>query len=454
MREKAKDKTAKDFPQFSLPPQSPEAEGSVIGRILQENKKFLTAWQILEAEDFYKPAHQKIFAAMIDLTNEETPIDLLTLTNQLKKKGELESVGGASYLVILHDGTPATENVAHHAKIIKGDAVKRVVLEKTNELARTAFTPGVRVDELVAKVIEMPSEIMKKAAKGSGANKLELSTEELFDYFSFSKETPFESLNRAIGGFMPYELTIVGGRTGMGKTALVLEFLSHTAIDEGSPVVYCGAQMVMPIIYRRLDAQRCKIPLNKIGGGRITEKDELEMMDRCHQQINDAPIHSIVIKQRIAVPALQIEIINALEKIDKLNQGPGLLIIENLQELFWPGKEFKHPLEQADFIIEKIKPFCYQIKIPVIISSQLNRKLEDREDKRPKTSDLFSKAAEELSNKILLLYRPNAYEPKKIEEEGKPERDAEIIVGKGGTPGNIPLTFWGEYLSWEEGETE
>lgn len=429
--------------QTNIPPQNIEAEESILAAVLLDNNDLNIIREILKAEDFYRLSHAKIFTAMLEMTDKNMPIDLVSLTNYLKTKEQLEEIGGAAYLAGLLD-TPAN-NPEFHAKSVKEKSLKRQIIQRSNSLMQMAYEDRADLEEILANMTEMSSCIMEKASIETAEN-LQIDIDILQNHFSSIRETPFDSLNRAIEGLMVGELTIIGGRPGMGKTALVLEILSHTALDEGCPVIYCGAQMSKPRIYARLLAQKCKLSLRKIMGGKISEKDKLEMLHEQHKKINTAPIHSLIIKDRISVPALQAIILNSQSRIGNL----GLIVVENLQQLSWPGKQFKSDWDQASFIVEILKQFSYEIKTPLIISSQLNRDVDDREDKRPMPSDIFGKKAEELSDVIIFPFRPNYYEKKQIEEAGRPERNAELIISKGGPPISLPFTFWGDYLSWKE----
>ncbi|MDP3935138.1 MAG: DnaB-like helicase C-terminal domain-containing protein [Candidatus Giovannonibacteria bacterium] len=426
-----------------MPPQALEAEESVLCSIILDNSDLQTIKEILEPDDFYRTSHREIFTAILELADKGDPIDLVTLTNHLRSKDLLEKIGGAHYLAQLTREAPATNPIAH-AKIVKEKAIRRQVLQEANNLARMAFDDMVTIDKISAKIMEISSGVIKQSAKESGIKKLEMTVENLQNYFSSLRETPFEWLNNAIEGLMFGELTIVASRPGMGKTAFVLELASHTAIDENVPVIYCGAQMSKTRIYARLLAQRCRISLRKILGGKVSDTVAMEKLSQSHQKINSAPIYDFIIRDRISVLELKTMVIGAQ---DRIGQSPGLLIVENLQQLFYPGKREN---EQINFICEVLKSFSYEIKAPIVLSSQLNRDIEDREDKRPMPSDIFGKKAEELGDLIIFPFRPNYYEKKEIKEKGRPERDAELLISKGGPPISIPFTFWGDYLSWQE----
>jgi replicative DNA helicase len=232
----------------------------------------------------------------------------------------------------------------------------------------------------------------------------------------------------------------------MGKSAYCLGQLKQTAIEEGKGVIYCGAQMDKNRIFLRIIAQMCNLNFRQLVAGRFPKEKTKEVM-KAHEIISKAPIKHIILPERISLLDLQMSVTTALRQTGVQVE---LLIIENLQQLFWPGKDFgKNSFEEANFMIKKLKPWAQEINPAVIVSSQLNRKVSEREDKHPDTTDIFSKDAEELADTILLLFRPNVYEKRTIEEPGRPERDAVIIIGKGGPPVEVPMTFWGDSMLWE-----
>jgi len=435
--------------EHSLPPQNLEAEESLLSAIMIDNSQLPAVREILEPDYFYRSGHQKIFLAILELADQKQPIDLVTLTNHLRERNQLEEIGGATYLSRLIDTAPMAVNVRHYAGIVHEKAMKRFLIQKSNELARKCYEDAMGLDQLLAEEREAFSEIMAKAGKGQKIQKLEMSADDLLNYFSSVRETPFSSLNNLIEGLMVGELTVIGGKSGMGKTALALEFLNYTAINQGRPVIYFGANMSKPRIYARLLAQRCKINLRAIMGSRVPG-DKREILLQNHEQINAATIFDHIIKDKISLLELQTKVKKAQ---DKAKEELGLVIIENLQQLFWPGKSFKQSWDEASFVAEKLKEFCYEIGgIPTIVSSQLTRKKDGSDDNRPTPSEILGKAGEELPDVIIMPYRRNFYEKKEIKEGGRPERNAELLLVKGCPPVILPFTFWGEYLSWEERE--
>ena len=444
-------KTANDIithQNFRVPPQSIEAEESLLCAILLDNNELPQIREILEPDDFYRTTHRKIFAAILELADHEEPIDLVTLANCLKAKNQLEEVGGASYLAVLVDAVPMAVNALHYAKIVNKKRSRRLFIEWANVLSGLAHDDSIELDIILAKNSEFSSTIMARASKGSRMQKMDISFEDIQSHFSTLVETPFGSINNIISGIAAGEMVIVGARTGVGKTALVLQFLRHTAIKQNRPVAYFGTLMDKYRIYARLVAQECQLSLRKeIMGGRILDEDKVKSRLQAQKRINTAPIHDHIISQEISLLDLQSMIIS---KQNQIGQNFALIIIENLQQIDWPGKKFRNKWERAGFVYKKLRQFCYEINSPIMVSSQLKKKVEEREDQTPMVSDLFDEEPESLSDLIFLLYRPNYHKKKTIKEKEQPEDDAKIIIAKGGQPIALPFTFWGDGLIWEE----
>ena len=426
-----------------LPPHNLEAEERLLHNILDDKDTNMSQLRnVLSAEDFYRSANQHIFSAMLELDEKGEPIDVVTVIDLLKSQQLLEKVGGHSYIIQLIEDIPVSPNIIRWAQIIKKHAWKRQAINNLLELVNHCFDESAEPDQLLAHIIEVQSNLAKEL---SGENELE---ELKFDFSSLRlqssiTETPHDSLNQQIEGFGRGELIVVGGRPGMGKSAFVLGLISHMAIKKKMPVIYCGAQMSGDRIFLRIIAQECKLNFRKLLMGRISPK-ELNIINKKQQEMNQGgKIQTIIIKEAIGL-------LDLMSQVRSTGSEFGLLAIENLQQLVWPGNPYKDKWAQASFMLEKLRAFSYEIGVPIIISSQLHRDVDDRPDKRPSPADIFGPKAEELSDIILFPYRPNYYEKRATAGQGRPESDAELLVSKGGPPIILPFTFWGESLYWEE----
>jgi len=425
-----------------LPPQNLEAETAVLGEMLMENSIIPLAKELLPIDFFYREAHRKIFSVMLSTYERDSTVDLITLAEELKKKGMLEEIGGAVYLSDLLNCAIGASMLEKHAEIIREKAIRRALIQRAVEIVTLAYGDEADLGLLLARYQETLSELLKKSAVREANSKLAMTLVDLKDYFSFCRETPFEGLNRAIGGCFGGELIIIGGRPGMGKTALVLEFLKKTAVKEGRPVAYFGAETAKPVIYARLLSSICKIPYNDLKRGKVNE-EQAKKLAAAHDIIDRAPIYTFVIKEKVSAISLMAQVKGL---IGKIKEGLGLIAIENLQQIFWPDKKFKRK-EEVDVILESLKSFGLEIKVPTLLSCQINREPDEREDKRPLPSDLKETGqVEEIADKILFPFRPNYYEKKLIEGLEK----GELIIAKGGQPISLPFKFYGEFLSWEE----
>ncbi|MFA5961610.1 MAG: replicative DNA helicase [Parcubacteria group bacterium] len=441
---KTSTKTSRSENMFNkMPPCDLEAEERLLHNILDDPDTTISQVRnIISADDFYRRQHQKIYSAMLELDEQGKPIDIVTLVDLLKSQKILEEVGGLYYISQFIENVPVHPDIVRCAQIIKKHSWKRMATSKLLELANYCFDEATEPDKLLADIIDVQSTLAKELPGGNELDELKFDFNSLRLQASIT-ETPHESLNREIEGFGRSELIIVAGRPGMGKSAFVLGLVGHMAIRKKTPIIYCGAQMAGSRIFLRIIAQECKLSFRKLLTGRILPK-ELGIINKKQQEMNQGgKIQTIIIKETISLLDLMAQVRCAGSEF-------GLLAIENLQQLVWPGNPYRDKWAQASFMLEKLRDFSYEINLPIVISSQLHRDVDDRADKRPSPADIFGPKAEELSDIILFPYRPNYYEKGQLTEQGRPERDAELLVSKGGPPIILPFTFWGESLRWEE----
>ncbi len=430
-----------------IPPHSLEAEQAVLGGILGDNDKILEVQKILSANSFYIEAHRKIFLAIADAFKERGSVDLVILTDELRKKGQIEKIGGSAYICSLVDNVASSLLVGHYAEIVKRKDILRKIIGNSSEIANIAYDDREPLEAILAKWQSILADLLRQSALEETSQKLGMPLEQMNLYFASCRETPFELLNRAIGGLFGGELIIIGARPGMGKSALAHGFLRHTAIQEGRPVIYFGAEMSREVIYARQLAAMCKIPYNDLKRGRVNA-EQAEALLVAHKKIDLARINRHIIKDKISAISLMVQV---RKFADEVKEEIGLVIVENLQQITWPGKTFRVRKDEADIIMGALKPFGLEMKVPIIISCQINRDPDEREDKHPMLSDLKDTGQiEEVADKILLLFRPNYYD--KQPTEG-PEK-GELIIGKGGPPISLPFKFFGTCLYWEEARGE
>jgi len=429
-----------------IPPQSLEAEQVVLGAMLTENKCISEVQKILSDGSFYSDSHRKMFLAIIDAFKKNGSVDLIILSDELKQRKQLDQVGGAAYIASLVDNLASAVLVGHHAGIVKRKDILRQTIIACLELAALAYEERESSEMIFAKWQSSLSELLKQSAPAEATQKLGMPLGEMRSYFASCRETPFESLNNAYGGFFPGELIVCGACPGTGKSAMAHAIMRHLSIQEGWPVFYFGAEMTAQKIYVRQLAALCKIPENDIKRGRTSGKQAESLLD-AEQKINAALIGEHIIKDKINA----IDLMSRVRKFaDETGKEIGLVIVENLQQITWPGKKDK---DEIDAVLSALRAFGIEMKIPIYLSSQIKRPDAGKESERPTLDELKGSGnIEEIADKVFLLYRPG-YRPQaqtKNYASTSEGEEAEAIIAKGGPPIILPFKFFGPCLYWEE----
>ncbi len=434
-----------------IPPQNREAEQAVLGSTLMDNACIPEIQSIISTDAFYGEAHRKIFAAILEIFNTGGLVDLVTLSEKLKTANQLEKIGGMAYLASLVDNTASAANVKYYAKIIKQKALLLQVINGCTEFMTMAYAGNVPMDEILGSIKIWEAELTNRlAGEDESGQKSVMTPERLDEFFSSCRPTPWEALNNLIVGIFNKQLFVVAARGGMGKTALQLSLLRHTAIAEGRPSFFAGAQVMLEMVYTRLLSAESEVPFNLIRAKRVKEEAHKLALMAAHKRIDAAPIEFHCTDTRINT----VDLISRTSRfIDKHKGDIGLVSIENLQQLIWPGEKYRRDeknlrLEELDIITQALKSFGMKAKIPIVLSSQINRKAEEQEEKRPLLSHLQgSDKIEGITDVVLFPFRPKYYE--KLQDPPEWER-AELMVMKGGTIASIPLDFSTTCFSWRE----
>lgn len=415
-----------------IPPQNIEVEQAILGTILITGKipsNLLSEW-------FYKDHHRIIFSAMLALSA-GGKIDPITLTNYLRDKNKLEQVGGGVYIANLASLIPSISKIDEYARIIREKAVLRKIIGASHEVMQISYEEQGDVPEILASWQRQLYEI--QASFGVlDDEKMDMGFDDLLAGF-VAKETHLQCLNNAIGG-LPSDVIVVGGATSMGKTSLNLGFLYHLAIKNKERVAYFGPNVRKEEIYLRLLCAMSGISNKSIRRGDIPSKERQKLM-KFHAEINSAPISIFTMPEKMSVMDIVSKTRALVEKGDI-----GAIMIENLQQLFWPESISKRK-DELDLIFACLKALAIDLSIPVIISSQINRDVSLREDKRPKPTDLLGTSdIESLARLIILLYWDGYYYPQKNLKDKKGFEPAEIHVYKTGPPTILearinPLSF-------------
>jgi len=441
--------TSKDPALYHVPPQSLEAEDSILAAILIDNETLLDVVEILSPEDFYKTSHKKIFGAITELFSRNEPIDLVTLTNLLKEQNHLETVGGAAYLAGLVDSVPVAANAQHYAKIIHDKACLRRLIEKSNAIVKKCFDDRGNVDDVLdfaeTAIFEISENKIKPAFYPLGkvieSNIDALEERQGNKALITGVPTGFTRLDKMTAGFQSSDLLIIAGRPSMGKTALGLNIARNATIEGNIPTAFFSLEMSKEQLSMRLLCSEARIDSSRLRSGFFSRDDWVKITDAAGV-LSEAPLYID------DSPDLTAMTIRAKARRLKMEKDLGLIFIDYLQLMRGHTNTERRDLEISD-ISRSLKALAKELELPVIALSQLNRKLEERSDKRPQLSDLReSGALEQDADVVAFIYRDEVYS----KDENNPNRGkAELIIAKqrNGPVGTVPLTFISAYTRFE-----
>jgi replicative DNA helicase len=446
-----------DLSSHKLPPQNVEAEQSVLGGILIENEAINKVMEILTFDDFYRDAHRRIFNALISLSERDEPADLITLTNELRKIDQLDSIGGASYLASLIDSVPTAANIEYYAKIVKEKAILRKLIETSTDIITQSYEDRGDVEGFLDEAERAIFEISEKRVKPSFYSIRDIvkesfkTIERLFEKKELVTGVPsgFKELDRLTAGFHASDLIIVAGRPSMGKTALCLNLAQYAAIEKRIPVAIFSLEMSKEQLVIRMLCSEAQVEGTRLRTGFLTESD-WPKLTLAAGNLSDAPIF---IDDSAAISVLELR---AKSRRLKGDYGLGMLIIDYLQ-LMKGRTRVESRQQEISEISRSLKALAKELNIPVIAVSQLSRKTEERQGMRPQLSDLReSGAIEQDADLILFLYRDEVYNRS---EDNPNKGKAEVIIGKqrNGPIGKIEMAFLDKFTTFKElykGESE
>ena len=439
-----------DFSSHKLPPQNIEAEQSVLGGILIENEAINKVIEILTPEDFYRDAHRKIFEALIILSERDEPADLITLTDELQKRKQLDSIGGASYLASIIDSVPTAANIEYYANIVKEKAIVRNLISASTEIITRSYEyledVGSLLDEAEQEIFKISGARVKpsfypirEVVKGSFKT-----LERLYEKKDLVTGVPsgFKELDGLTAGFQPSDLIIVAGRPSMGKTAFCLNVAQYAAIQKKVPIGIFSLEMSKEQLGIRMLCSEAYVEGTRLRTGFLHESDWPKLTIAAGN-LSDAPIY---IDDTAALSALELR---AKTRRLKSEHDLGMVIVDYLQ-LMKGRTRVESRQQEISEISRSLKALAKELNIPVIAVSQLSRKTEERTGNKPQLSDLReSGAIEQDADLILFIYRDEVYN----RSEDNPNRGkAEVIIGKqrNGPIGKIELAFLDKFTSFKE----
>ncbi len=433
-----------------IPPQNIEAEQSVLGAILLENEAINNALEILATNDFYSESHRKIFSAILELYEKNEPSDLITLSNILKDKNQLDSVGGVSYLATLVDNVPSAANIAYYSRIVKEKAILRGLIGTATEIITKSYdTTGADIENVLDEAEHAIFEISENKIKPAFHPIREIikdsfrTIEKLYEKKELVTGVPtgFEKVDDITSGLQKSDLIIIAGRPSMGKTAFALNIAQHVAIETNTPVALFSLEMAKEQLALRMLSSEAKVDSQRLRKGFLGETDWPKLTTAAGR-LSEA---AIFIDDTPAITVLEMK---AKARRLKAETGLGLIMLDYLQLM--RGSRFSDSREQEiSEISRSLKALAKELNVPVVAMSQLNRKVEDRTNKRPQLADLReSGAIEQDADVIAFIYRDEVYN----RSEDNPEKGmAEIIIGKqrNGPVGTVKLAFLEKYTSFQ-----
>ncbi|MEJ5227647.1 replicative DNA helicase [Thermodesulfovibrio sp.] len=428
-----------------LPPQSLEAEQAVLGALILEGEAITKAIEILSPEDFYREAHKKIYQSMLELFDKNEPIDLITITEHLRDRGELDNIGGLSYLSHLATIVPTAANIRYHAKLVREKALLRAVIRACTEIVTKVYEEPEDAEEMVDYAERLIFEISEKRTKTNFFHMKDVVKhtfkiiESMYEKKAVITGVPsgFKDLDELTSGFQPGDLIIIGGRPGMGKTAFSLNIAQHVGVELGEPVAYFSLEMSKEQIAMRLLSSIAMVNSSALRKGFISKRDWERITDAA-VKLSEAPIY---IDDSSQMSVLEIR---AKARRLKMEQGRLALIIIDYLQLMRGKSNYEVREQEIAEISRSLKAMAKELKVPVIALSQLNRSVERTSDRKPTLANLReSGAIEQDADLIIFLYRDEVYNKKNPANKGK----AEVIVAKqrNGPTDEITLTFLSDY---------
>ena len=428
-------------------PQALEAEQAVLGSMLTSKEAVSKAMQWVSAGQFYKDAHVRIFSCMVNLFEKGEPIDAISVVDRLKKKKDLESVGGAYYITGLAESVPTTANVEYYAKIVLEKHTLRRLIQVSHEVSKEAFEDAQDVDDILDSAESAIFNISEKRLRG-GFEHIDPILQNTFEELDKIATNPgivtgvpsgLMDLDAITSGFHSGELIIVAGRPGMGKTALALTMGRNTAVMDKTGVGIFSLEMANHQLAMRLLCAEGRVDSHLVRTGKLP-KSQWKNLSIAVGQLAEAPIY---LDDTAAMSVLEVR---AKARRLKAEHDVGLLIVDYIQLMTGPkGSESRQ--QEISQISRSLKALAKEIEVPVIGLSQLSRAVESRSDRRPQLSDLReSGAIEQDADVVIFLYRPWVYS-QEDDDRGK----ATIIVAKqrNGPTGTIEATFIDRFARFE-----
>lgn len=429
-----------------MPPHNMEAEQSVLGCMLLDKESVATATDFLKAEDFYAEAHKEIFESMLDIYDHGDPVDLVTVTEQLRQRGTLEAVGGVAYISDLSMVVPSTANIRYYVSIVEEKSILRRLISVCNEIIKQSYEAREELDIIIDHAEKSIFQITQRNTSSDfePIKTVLLETYARIEEMSKNKgriigiPTGFTDFDQKTSGLQPSDFILVAARPSMGKTSFVLNIAQHAALHENVPVAIFSLEMSREQLVQRMLSSEANVELQKIRTGDLDEREWIKLVEAAGP-LSQAPIY---IDDTPGISAMEIR---SKARRLKMEKGLGMIIIDYLQLMTGRGRVENRQQEISE-ISRSLKALARELSVPVVTLSQLSRAPEARTDHRPMLSDLReSGAIEQDADVVVFIYRDEYYNP-----DTEKKNIAELIISKqrNGPTGTVELVWLGQFTKF------
>jgi replicative DNA helicase len=432
-------------------PHNREAEEAVVGAVFINPEVYYDVAQFLTADDFYIHRHKWIWDAFTSLNEQRIPIDLLTVSDELERRGQLNEVGGPAFLTTLVNQVPSSLNAESYGRIVEGYSVRRKMINAANQIASIAYNEKTSVDDVMDEAEKAVFNVSERRLK----HDLQPIKDVLSDYYDRIDDlakrpddvvgvpTGFIDLDKMLTGLQPSDLLIIAGRPGQGKTGFLLSIAKNAGLTHKKHVAIFSLEMSNEQVVQRLIAQETGIDSQRLRTGKLQEQEwplfthSIDVFGDTHIYLDDTP----------AITPLQLR-----TKCRRLHMEFGLdLVIIDYLQLMGGDTRTDNRVQEVSYISRNLKVLARELNVPVLAAAQLSRAVEQRSDKRPVLSDLReSGSLEQDADIVMFIYRPDQYEKDTVKQNV-----AEIIIAKhrNGPVGSVELVFRGELAKFENAAT-
>jgi replicative DNA helicase len=432
-------------------PHSREAEEAVVGAVFINPEVYYDVAQFLSADDFYIHRHRWVWDAFTSLHEQRIPVDLLTVSDELDRRGQLSEIGGPAYLTALVNQVPSSLNAESYGRIVEGYSVRRKMINAANQIASIAYNERTSVDDVMNEAEKAVFNVSERRLK----HDLQPISSVLSEYYDriddlakrpeefFGVPTGFIDLDKMLSGLQPSDLLIIAGRPGQGKTGFLLSVAKNAALTHKKHVAIFSLEMSNEQVVQRLIAQETGIDSQRLRTGKLLENEwplfthSIEVFSDTHVYLDDTP----------AITPLQLR-----TKCRRLHMEFGLdLVIIDYLQLMGGDTRTDNRVQEVSYISRNLKVLARELNVPVLAAAQLSRAVEQRSDKRPVLSDLReSGSLEQDADIVMFIYRPDQYEKDTVKQNV-----AEIIVSKhrNGPVGSVELVFRSSLAKFENAAT-